>query len=84
MIGKATVFAIAMLAPGLAFAADSASTGAAPAAAAHDAATTGTAAKADVKSDATTKAATTVKTAKAKGHKNKAAPAVEQKTDSKS
>ena len=100
MIGRATVFAIVLLAPGLAFAADSASTSAAPPVSAHD--TAGTTAapksdvksdakakpdtavvKSDVKSDATAKPVATVKTVKAKGHKGKATPAAEKKTDTK-
>lgn len=58
MIGKATVFAIVLLAPGIAFAADSAATAAAPATAAHDTATAGT----------VTKSGTTQKVVKAKTH----------------
>ncbi len=84
MIGKATVFAIVMLAPGFAFAADTGTTGAAPAVTTHDSATTVTG-KSDVKSDVKAKPDSTVKTAKAKGHKTKAGvPAVEKKTDTKS
>jgi len=52
MIGKATVFAIVLLAPGIAFAADSTATTAAPAPAAHDAASAATSTKSDVKTDA--------------------------------
>ena len=85
MIGKATVFAIVMLAPGFAFAADTGTTGAAPAVTAHDSATAVTTGKSDVKSDVKAKPDSTVKTAKAKGHKTKAAvPAVEKNTDTKS
>lgn len=51
MIGKASVFAVVLLAPGIAFAADSAATAAAPAAAAHDTASPATSTKSDVKSD---------------------------------
>jgi hypothetical protein len=95
MIGKATVFAIAMLAPGFAFAADSGATGTAPAVAAHE--------TADVKPDSVKSADTTakantavkkvkaVKTVKTTAHKakavpdaDKAAPAVDKKTESKS
>jgi hypothetical protein len=85
MIGKATVFAIVMLAPGFAFAADTGTAGAAPAVTAHDSATTVTTGKSDVKSDVKANPDSTVKTAKAKGHKTKAAvPAAEKKTDTKS
>ena len=96
MIGKATVFAIAMLAPGFAFAADSgATTGTAPAVAAHE--------KTDAKRDSVKSADTpakantavkkvkVVKTVKTTAHKakavpaaDKAAPVVDKKTDSKS
>lgn len=62
MIGKATVFAVALLAPGIAFAADSAATAAVPAAAAHDTANATTSAKPDVKTDVKPKVV------KAKGH----------------
>jgi len=48
MIGKATVFAFLLLAPGIAFAADSAATAAAPA---HDTASAATSTKPDVKTD---------------------------------
>jgi len=78
MIGKATIFAIVLLAPGFAFAADSAATTAAPAAAAHDTASATTGAKSDVK----TGVKQTV--AKAKTHKAKAGAAVEKKADQKS
>lgn len=77
MIGKATVFAIALLAPGLAFAADSAATVTTPPAAAHDAASAATGTKSDVKAPATKNVA------KAKTHKAKAgtaAPKTEQKS----
>lgn len=92
MIGKATIFAVALLAPGIAFAADSVSTSTAPAVTTHDSAGTGAAAKADVKSDAKADVkvdakakpdAAVVKTAKAKAHKAKAVPAVDKKTDTK-
>ncbi|MDE2474329.1 MAG: hypothetical protein KGO48_04715 [Alphaproteobacteria bacterium] len=78
MIGKASVFAFALLAPGIAFAADSAATAAAPAAAAHDTASTAT----NAKSDAKTGVKQTV--AKAKTHKTKAGAAVQKKADQKS
>lgn len=78
MIGRATIFAIALMAPGFAFAADSAVTNAAPAAAAHETAGA-TTAKADVKADA--KSDTKAKVAKGKGHKAKAG---ENKTEQKS
>ena len=89
MIGKATVFAIVMLAPGFAFAADSAATATAPAVVAHEKADSATAVKTDGKdaksttADAKT-AVKTVKTAKAKTHKAKVVPGAEKKTDSKS
>jgi hypothetical protein len=82
MIAKATVFAIVLLAPGFAFAADSGTSVVVPPAGAHDTAGAPAAAKSDVKSDVTVKAG--VKTAKAKGHKNKTAPATEKKTETKS
>jgi hypothetical protein len=92
MIGKATVFAIAMFAPGFAFAADSAATGAAPAVAAHEKADTaaaktdsktdvvksGVKADTDVKADATAKKVKTVKTVKTTAHKAKAVPAADK------
>jgi triphosphoribosyl-dephospho-CoA synthetase len=85
MIGKATVFAIVMLAPGLAFAAASAATESKPAVTAQEKADSSTAVKADTKSTtADTKTAKTVKTAKAKTHKAKVLPDTEKKTDSKS
>ncbi len=89
MIGKATVFAIVMLAPGLAFAADSAATANAPAVAAHEKADSTTAVKPAVKDAKSTSAdaktaGKTVKTAKAKTHKAKVTPDAEKKTDSKS
>ena len=78
MIGKASVFAIVLLAPGFAFAADSTATTAAPAPAVHDTASA-TTTKSDVKSDSAPKG----KVAKAKTHKDKAGVA-EKKTDQKS
>lgn len=78
MIGKATVFAFALLAPGIAFAADSAATTAAPAAAAHDTASAAT----NTKSDG--KPVVKQNVAKAKTHKAKAGAAVQKKADQKS
>lgn len=84
MIGKAAIFAIAMVVPGVALAAVPA-----PGTAAHDT-VDATAKKADtvksdtVKTDAKADPAKTVKAAKAKTGKAKAkaAPAVDKKTDS--
>ena len=78
MIGKASVFAFALLVPGIAFAADSAVTAVAPAAAAHDTAVTSTNAKSDAKTGVKEKVA------KAKTHKHKAGAAAEKKVDQKS
>ena len=78
MIGKATIFAIVLLAPGFAFAADSTATAAAPAAAAHDTAGAANSAKADAKTDVKQTVA------KAKRHKGKAGAEEQKKTDQKS
>lgn len=78
MIGKTTIFAMALLAPGIAFAADSAATTVAPATAAHDTASATTSAKSDAKT------VVKQKVAKAKTHKTKAGAAVQKKADQKS
>ena len=89
MIGKATVFAIAMLAPGFAFAADSGATGTAPAVAAHEKADASAAVKTDSKTDsvksgvtADSKANATVKKVKVvkktTAHNAKAVPAADK------
>jgi hypothetical protein len=93
MIGKATVFAIAMLAPGFAFAADSAATGAAPAVTAHenadasatvktdsktDSVKSGVKADTNVKANAEVKKVKVVKTARTTAHKAKTTPAADK------
>lgn len=78
MIGKATVFAFALLAPGVAFAADPAAVAAAPATAAHDTAASPTSAKSDAKTGVKQKVA------KTKTHKGKADAAAPKKADQKS
>jgi hypothetical protein len=89
MIGKATIFAVAMLAPGFAFAADSAVTGAAAAAPTHESAAVKTDSKTDsvksgvtadtnVKANATVKKVKAVKTVKTTAHKAKAVPAADK------